>query len=384
MTSGQPIVCKAAVLYAHDEPLKVVDVTVAPPRAGEVRIKVAANALCQSDVSMGMDKNYGQFPRILGHEAAGVVESVGEGVTSVVVGDHVVPGYIPQCAQPDCIFCVSAKTNLCPALQAFSHRGVMSDGTSRFTDSDGKVVYHFMDCSTFAEYTVVHEISCAKISKELPLRKACLLGCGVSTGMGAVWNTSKVEPNSSVGVWGLGAVGLAAVQAAKRAGATKIYVIDLNKKKFDLAKSLGATHCICPADFPDKTTTEVLIKETTWGLDYTFDCTGNAKCMREALESAHRGWGVSCVIGICFGEVSTRPFQMVTGRRWIGTAFGGWKTRSDVPKLVDRVVSGDIEVDHFITHKFHGVDKVPDALATLRSGGEDGNCLRAVVEYDSF
>eukprot|EP01065_Artemidia_motanka_P051296 TRINITY_DN9010_c1_g1_i3.p2 TRINITY_DN9010_c1_g1~~TRINITY_DN9010_c1_g1_i3.p2 ORF type:complete len:713 (+),score=263.95 TRINITY_DN9010_c1_g1_i3:83-2140(+) len=378
-TAGKPIKCKAAVAYAAKEPLKVVEVTVAPPKAGEVRVKVIANALCHTDVytQSGQDPE-GLFPSILGHEAGAVVESVGEGVTTVQPGDHVVPCYTPQCNEGACIFCMSAKTNLCPKIRATQGKGVMPDGTTRFTGPDGEPIYHFMGCSTFSEYTVLAEISCAKINQQMCLEKACLFGCGVSTGLGAVWNTCKVEPNSSVAVWGLGAVGLAVIQAAKAAGASRIFAVDLNKSKFQIATTLGATDCLCPSDY-DKPMNQVLVEMTKWGVDYTFDATGNVKVMRQALESAHRGWGLSCVIGVAGAgqEIATRPFQVVTGRRWCGTAFGGWKSRSDVPKLIEKNLRGELPVDHFITHRFQGVERINDAIGALHGG----DCLRAVVTY---
>ena len=378
-TAGKPITCKAAVAFAAKEPLKVININVAPPKAGEVRVKVIANALCHTDIYTlsGQDPE-GLFPSILGHEAGAVVESVGEGVTSVAVGDHVVPCYTPQCNKPDCIFCMSPKSNLCQCIRATQGKGVMPDGTSRFTDMDGKTIYHFMGCSTFSEYTVLAEVSCAKVNKEIAMEKACLFGCGVSTGLGAVWNTTKVEPNSSVGVWGLGAVGLAVVQAAKASGASRIFVIDMNEKKFEMAKKLGATDCLNPKNF-DKPMNEVIVGMTTWGLDYTYDCTGNVDVMRTALETAHKGWGTSCVIGVAGAgkTIETRPFQLVTGRRWCGTAFGGWKSRTHVPMLVEKNLRGDLPVDHFITHRFNGVDKINDAIDALHGG----DCLRAVVNY---
>eukprot|EP01062_Namystynia_karyoxenos_P076507 TRINITY_DN751_c0_g1_i7.p1 TRINITY_DN751_c0_g1~~TRINITY_DN751_c0_g1_i7.p1 ORF type:complete len:703 (+),score=275.62 TRINITY_DN751_c0_g1_i7:109-2109(+) len=357
-TAGKPIKCRAAVAYAAKQPLKTVEITVAPPRRGEVRVKVICNAL--------------------GHEAGTIVESVGEGVTTVAPGDHVVPCYTPQCNEPSCIFCMSSKTNLCPKIRATQGKGVMPDGTTRFTGPDGEPIYHFMGCSTFSEYTVLAEISCAKVNPMMPFQRACLFGCGLSTGLGAVWNTMKVETGATVAVFGLGAVGLAVIQAAKVAGARRIFAIDLNKKKFLMARALGATDCLCPSDF-DKPMQQVLVGVTQWGVDYTFDCTGSVAVMRTALEAAHRGWGQSCVIGVAAAgkELATRPFQLVTGRRWAGTAFGGWKSRSDVPKLIERSLSGELPVDHYITHKFTGVDHINGAVDALHSG----DCLRAVVTY---
>ncbi len=273
---------------------------------------------------------------------------------------------------------MSPKTNLCPAIRSTQGRGVMPDGTTRFKDADGNPIYHFMGCSSFSEYTVLAEISCAKISKEAPLEKACLFGCGVSTGLGAVWNTCKVETGATVAVFGLGAVGLAVIQGAKYAGASRIIAVDINKGKFDMARKLGATDCVDSSKL-DKPVQQHIVGMTQWGVDYTFDCTGNVEVMRAALECAHRGWGVSCVIGVAASghEISTRPFQLVTGRVWKGTAFGGFKTRTDVPKLVERMMSGELPIDHFITHRFEGVDKTNEAVEALHSG----ECLRAVVEY---
>ena len=323
----------------------------------------------------------GKFPSILGHEAGAVVESVGEGVTSVKPGDKVIPCYTPECGEPDCIFCNpprGKRTNLCPKIRATQGTGVMPDGTTRFKDADGKEIFHFMGCSTFSEYTVLAEISCAKISDTAPLDTASLLGCGISTGLGAVWNTCDVEEGSSVAVFGLGAVGLSCVQAAKMRGASRIVAVDTNEKKFDMAKQLGATDVVNPQSH-DKPIQEVLVGMTTWGLDYTFDCTGNVEVMRAALESAHRGWGESCVIGVAAAgkEISTRPFQLVTGRKWTGTAFGGFKSRSMVPPLVTDYEEGKLELDHYITHRFEGVEGTTEAIDALHSG----DCLRAVVTY---
>jgi S-(hydroxymethyl)glutathione dehydrogenase/alcohol dehydrogenase len=380
-TAGKSISCKAAVAWAPNQPLSIEKIEVAPPKKGEVRIKVFANALCHTDyyTLSGQDPE-GIFPSILGHEAGGVVESIGEGVTSVQPGDHVIPAYTPQCCEPECIFCQSTKTNLCPKIRSTQGRGVMPDGTSRFT-CNGKTVYHFMGCSTMSEYTVIAEISCAKIDKQLSLAKASLLGCGVSTGLGAVWNTCKVEAGSSVGVFGLGAVGLACVQAAKMAGAKRIFAIDTNEKKFSIAQHLGATDFINPESLTEnKTVQQAIVEATSWGLDYTFECIGNVEVMRAALESAHRGWGCSCVVGVAGSgkEISTRPFQLVTGRVWKGTAFGGWKSREAIPRLAKRVVDGSLPVDHYITHTINGIENTNRAFEYLHSG----DCLRAVVLYD--
>ncbi|CAB1115909.1 unnamed protein product [Ectocarpus sp. CCAP 1310/34] len=377
-TMGKSIKCKAAVAWAANEPLKVEEIEVAPPQKGEVRVKVIANALCHTDVYTlsGQDAE-GMFPSILGHEAGCIVESVGEGVTSVKPGDKVIPCYTPECKQAECIFCQSTKTNLCPTIRATQGKGVMPDGTTRFS-IDGKPIYHFMGCSTMAEYTVISEISAAKISDDADLEKVCLFGCGVATGFGAVMNTCDVEEGSTVAVFGLGAVGLAALQAAKARKASRIFAIDTNPSKFELAKQLGATDCLNPKD-SETPIQQILVKETKWGVDYTFEATGNTGVMRAALEAAHRGWGESCIIGVAAAghEISTRPFQLVTGRIWKGTAFGGWKSRSQVPGLVDDYISGKLPIDHYITHTFEGVDKTNDAIDALHHGG----CLRAVVTY---
>jgi len=334
--SPQPIVCKAAVAWAANEPLKVEMITVDAPKAGEVRIKVFANALCHTDLYTwsGQDAE-GLFPCILGHEAGGIVESIGEGVTSVAVGDKIIPCYTPECRESSCIFCMSPKTNLCPKIRSTQGKGVMPDGTSRFS-LNGKTIYHFMGCSTFSEYTVVSEISCAKIAQDSPLDKVCLFGCGVSTGLGAVWNTCDVEANSTVAVFGLGAVGLAVIQAAKDRGASRIFGVDIDESKFDMATKLGATQCINSKALPPgfANVQSYIVSLTQWGVDYSFDATGNVQVMRAALECSHRGWGQSCVIGVAPAghEIATRPFQLVTGRQWKGTAFGGFKSRTGVPQ----------------------------------------------------
>jgi len=380
-TKGLPIKCKAMVARAPKEPMVEEEITVMPPMAGEVRVKVITNALCHTDIYTldGHDPE-GLFPCILGHEAGCVVESVGEGVTSVEVGDHVIPCYTPQCCETTCVFCQSPKTNLCPKIRSTQGQGLMPDGTVRFKDSEGKDIFHFMGCSTMSEYTVIAEISCAKINPRADLKKACLFGCGVSTGLGAVWNTCKVETNATVAVFGLGAVGLAVIQGARMAGASRIIVVDVNPDKFVVAKKQGATDFVNPKTLGDVPVQKHIAGELTeWGVDYSFDCTGNVDVMRSALECAHRGWGVSCVIGVAASghQITTRPFQLVTGRVWKGSAFGGFKSRTDVPRLVDRMVSGSLNVDHFITHNFDGVEATNKAVEALHSG----KCLRAVVTY---
>jgi len=379
--AGETITCQAAVALGVND-LQILEVEVAPPKAGEVRLKVVANALCHTDIYTleGSDPE-GLFPSILGHEAGAIVESVGPGVTSVKPGDKVVPCYTPQCKEPSCIFCMSPKTNLCPAIRSTQGKGVMPDGTTRFKLAGdlGVPIHHFMGTSTFAEYTVVAEISCAKVAPESDLETVCMLGCGLSTGWGAVWKTCDVQAGSTVGVFGLGAVGLAVIQAAKERGASAIYAIDVNSDKFEIAKAFGATECLNPKDFGSEPIQNVLVNKTTWGVDFTFDCTGNTDVMRAALEASHRGWGVSCVIGVAAAghEISTRPFQLVTGRTWKGTAFGGFKSRDEVPELVARVTSGDLPVSAFVTHRMSGVAQTKDAVDALHSG----DCLRAVVTY---
>jgi S-(hydroxymethyl)glutathione dehydrogenase / alcohol dehydrogenase len=385
-TAGKDIECNAAVAWGPKQPLTNEVVIVAPPKAGEVRVKVISNALCHTDIYTldGHDPE-GLFPCILGHEAGAIVESVGPGVTSVKPGDHVIPCYTPQCNAPACIFCASPKTNLCPTIRSTQGAGVMPDGTSRFTaKKDGTVINHFMGCSTFSEYSVIAEISAAKINPRMPLNKACLFGCGVSTGLGAVWNTCKVEAGASVAVFGLGAVGLAVVQAAKMAGAGRIIGVDLNEDKFAIASRLGCTDVVCPNDHEGIPIQSVIVGMTKWGVDYSFDCTGNVEVMRSALECAHRGWGESCVIGVAASgkEIATRPFQLVTGRVWKGTAFGGWKSRSAVPKLVERSLAGELPVDHYVTHAIDakGGD-VAGATNEAIHALHGGDCLRAVVTY---
>jgi len=381
MSAGQPITCKAAVARGVND-LVIEEISVAAPKAGEVRLKVHSNAICHTDIyTLSGSDPEGIFPSILGHEAGAIVESVGEGVTSVKPGDKVIPCYTPQCGEPDCIFCFpprGKRTNLCPKIRNSQGSGVMPDGTVRFTDKSGGELSHFMGCSTFSEYTVLSEISCAKISDTAPLDTASLLGCGVATGLGAVWNTLDVEGGSTVAVFGLGAVGLSVVQGAQMRGAKRIFVIDTNPAKFEMAKQLGATDCINPEDY-DKPVQQVLVEMTKWGVDYTFDATGNTTVMRAALESAHRGWGESCVIGVAAAgqEISTRPFQLVTGRKWTGTAFGGFKSRTEVPGLIDDYENGTLKLDHYITHRFQGIDSIIEAVDALHSG----DCLRAVVTY---
>lgn len=378
-TAGKVIKCKAAVAWAPKQPLDVTEIEVAPPKAGEIRVKVIANALCHTDIYTldGHDPE-GLFPCILGHEATGIVESIGEGVTNVQVGDTIIPCYTPQCLEYDCIFCQSNKTNLCPKIRATQGKGVMPDGTSRFT-KDGKSIFHFMGCSTFSEYTVIAAISAAKINPTADMNKCCVLGCGVSTGWGAAMINPVVKPGTTVAVWGLGAVGLAVIQAAKLQGAGKIYGIDVNPKKFDIAKGFGADECYNPMDGDSK---DWLLSKEKWGIDFTYDCTGNVAVMRTALEAAHRGFGESCVIGVAAAgkEIQTRPFQLVTGRCWKGTAFGGWKARQDVPKLVNKVIVGELKIDDFITHTIDSLGEVNKSIDALHTG----DCLRAIIKISEY
>ncbi|KIZ06980.1 S-(hydroxymethyl)glutathionedehydrogenase / alcohol dehydrogenase [Monoraphidium neglectum] len=378
MAPGEPIECLAAIAWEAKKPLDVTKVIVAPPGPGEVRIKIIATALCHTDAYTldGLDPE-GLFPCILGHEAAGVVESVGEGVTSVKPGDHVIPCYQAYCG--DCKFCKHPESNLCISVRAFTGKGVMkADGKPRFTTLDGKPIFHFMGTSTFSEYTVVHEQSVALVDKTAPLDKVCLLGCGVATGWGAVFNTAKVQPGTSVAVFGLGAVGLAVIEAAARAGASRIIAVDINADKFPAAKEWGATECINPKDH-DKPIQAVINELTEWGCDYTFECIGNVAVMRAALECAHRGWGQSVVVGVAAAgqEISTRPFQLVTGRQWKGTAFGGYKSRVQVPQLVDEYLAGGTLLDKYITHRLP-FTQINEAFDLLHSG----KTLRTVLTFE--
>lgn len=363
--------------YEANKPLVVEDVQVAPPQAGEVRIKILSTALCHTDYYTWSGKDpEGLFPCILGHEAAGIVESVGEGVTDVQPGDHVIPCYQAECR--DCKMCNSGKTNLCGKVRGATGVGVMmSDRKSRFS-VNGKPIYHFMGTSTFSQYTVVHDVSVAKINPQAPLDKVCLLGCGVSTGLGAVWNTAKVEAGSIVAVFGLGTVGLAVAEGAKSAGASRIIGIDIDTKKFDVAKNFGVTEFVNPKDH-DKPIQQVLVDLTDGGVDYSFECIGNVSIMRAALECCHKGWGTSVVVGVAASgqEIATRPFQLVTGRVWKGTAFGGFKSRSQVPWLVEKYMNKEIKVDEYITHNMNLTD-INKAFDLLHEGG----CLRCVLAME--
>jgi len=373
-TVGKTITCKAAVAWEAKAPLTIEDIEVDPPRAGEVRMKVNFTGVCHTDsYTLGGHDPEGLFPVVLGHEGAGVVESVGEGVDHVKPGDVVIPLYTAQCR--NCKFCRNPKTNLCQAVRATQGAGKMPDGTSRFR-CKGKELFHFMGCSTFSQYTVVAGVSVCSVNEKAPQDKVCLLGCGISTGYGAVLNTAKAEPGSTVAVWGLGAVGLAVVMGAVKAGASRIIGVDLNPNKFQVAKEFGCTDCVNPKDY-DKPIQQVLVEMTDGGLDYTFECVGSVHTMRQALESCHKGWGESIIIGVAAAgqEISTRPFQLVTGRVWRGTAFGGWKSRDSVPKLVEEYLRGELKLDEFVTGHMP-LTEINEAFDAMHAG----RALRTIID----
>jgi S-(hydroxymethyl)glutathione dehydrogenase/alcohol dehydrogenase len=367
---------RAAVAWAAGQPLTIEEVDVAGPKAGEVLVRIVATGVCHTDAfTLSGDDPEGQFPVILGHEGGGIVEEVGEGVTSLQVGDHVIPLYTPECGE--CKFCRSGKTNLCQKIRVTQGQGLMPDGTSRFS-LDGKPLLHYMGTSTFSEYTVLPEISVAKINKAAPLEKVCLLGCGITTGIGAVLNTAKVEPGASVAVFGLGGIGLSVVQGAVMAKAGRIVVVDTNPAKFGMAKLLGATDCINPKDYPDTPIQQVIVELTDGGVDYSFECIGNVHVMRSALECCHKGWGESIIIGVAGAgqEISTRPFQLVTGRVWRGSAFGGVKGRSQLPGYVDRYLAGEIHIDEMISQVLP-LERINEAFELMH----DGKAIRSVIHY---
>ena len=375
MTAGQVIKCVAAVAWEAKQPLTIEQVEVAPPRKGEVRIKLVATGVCHTDqyTLSGADPE-GLFPVIMGHEGGGIVESVGEGVTSVSVGDHVVPLYIPECRS--CKFCVSGKTNLCSVVRSTQGRGLMPDETSRFT-CKGKPIFHYMGTSTFSEYTVVLEISVAKVNPVASLDKVCLLGCGITTGYGAATNTANITAGATVAVFGLGGVGLSVIQGARERGASRIIAIDLNASKFTMATKMGATECIDPKAH-NKPIQEVLVEMTDGGVDYSFECIGNVDVMRAALECTHKGWGVSTIIGVAASgqEIKTRPFQLVTGRVWKGSAFGGVKGRTELPGIVEKYLNGKLDIDSYITHRFPlaEINKAFDVM-------HKGESIRSIIEF---
>ena len=367
---------RAAVAFGPGQPLQIVEVDVAPPKKGEVLIKISHTGVCHTDAfTLSGDDPEGVFPAILGHEGAGVVVEVGEGVTSVKPGDHVIPLYTAECGE--CVFCKSGKSNLCISVRETQGRGVMPDGTTRFS-YNGQPIYHYMGCSTFSEYTVVAEVSLAKINPEANHEHVCLLGCGVTTGIGAVHNTAKVQEGDSVAVFGLGGIGLAVVQAARQAKAGRIIVVDMNPDKFALAKEFGATDFLNPKDY-DKPIQQVIVEMTGWGVDLCCGCIINKNIMRAALESAHRGWGQSVIIGVAGAgqEISTRPFQLVTGRKWLGSAFGGVKGRTQLPGMVEDAMKGKIQLEPFVTHTM-GLDQINEAFDLMH----EGKSIRTVIHYE--
>lgn len=368
---------RAAVAFEAGKPLEIETVQLEGPKAGEVLVEIKATGLCHTDkyTLSGADPE-GLFPAILGHEGAGIVRDVGPGVTHLKPGDHVIPLYTPECRE--CKSCLSRKTNLCTSIRATQGKGLMPDGTSRFSFK-GQPIHHYMGCSTFANYTVLPEIALAKIRPDAPFDKVCYIGCGVTTGIGAVLFTAKVEPGSTVAVFGLGGIGLNVIQGAKMVGADRIIGIDINPDREAIARKFGMTDFVNPKDLgPNGDIVGHLIELTEGGADYTFECVGNPTLMRQALESAHRGWGVSTIIGVASAgqEISTRPFQLVTGRRWIGSAFGGARGRTDVPKIVDWYMEHKINIDDLITHKLP-LEQINEGFDMMARG----ESIRTVVEY---
>ncbi|MEM7084163.1 MAG: S-(hydroxymethyl)glutathione dehydrogenase/class III alcohol dehydrogenase [Pseudomonadota bacterium] len=365
---------KAAVALAAGKPLEILDVDLQGPQAGEVLIELKATGVCHTDAfTLSGDDPEGAFPAILGHEGAGVVIEVGEGVTSLNVGDHVIPLYTPECRE--CDYCLHPKTNLCQAIRATQGQGVMPDGTSRFS-IDGEPILHYMGCSTFSNHTVLPEIAVAKIREDAPFDKVCYIGCGVTTGVGAVAFDAKVEPGSNVVVFGLGGIGLNVIQGARLIGADKIVGVDLNPAREALGEQFGMTHFINPKDVEN--VVDAVIDITGGGADYSFECIGNVNTMRQALECCHKGWGESMIIGVAGAgqEIATRPFQLVTGRVWRGTAFGGARGRTDVPKIVDWYMDGKIDIDSLITHKMP-LSEINEAFHLMHAG----ESIRSVIEY---
>ena len=366
---------RAAVAFAAGEPLQIVEIDVEPPRAGEVLVRISHTGVCHTDAfTLSGDDPEGIFPSVLGHEGAGVVVEIGEGVTSLQPGDHVIPLYTAECRE--CKFCLSGKTNLCQKVRATQGKGLMPDGSTRFS-YNGEPIFHYMGCSTFSEYTVVNEISLAKIHPAADHEKVCLLGCGVTTGLGAVHNTAKVKEGDTVAIFGLGGIGLAVIQGARQAKASRIIGIDTNPGKFELAMSMGATDCINPKDF-DKPIQDVIVELTDGGVDFSFECIGNVHVMRSALECCHKGWGESVIIGVAGAgqEISTRPFQLVTGRVWRGSAFGGVKGRTQLPGMVEQAMAGEIDLDPFVTHTMP-LDRINEAFELMH----EGKSIRTVIHF---
>ena len=366
---------RAAVAFAPKQPLEIVEVDLEGPKAGEVLVELKATGICHTDAYTldGLDSE-GLFPSILGHEGAGVVLEVGAGVSSVKPGDHVIPLYTPECRQ--CKSCLSGKTNLCTAIRATQGKGLMPDGTSRFSYR-GQMIHHYMGCSTFANHSVLPEIAVAKIRADAPFQSACYVGCGVTTGVGAVVNTAKVKPGDNVVVFGLGGIGLNVIQGARLAGADMIVGVDINPAKEEWGRRFGLTHFVNPKAIAGDIV-QHLVALTDGGADYSFDCTGNTEVMRQALECCHRGWGTSIIIGVAEAgrEIATRPFQLVTGRNWRGTAFGGAKGRTDVPRIVDWYMRGKIEIDAMITHVLT-LDEINRGFELMHRG----ESIRSVVVY---
>jgi len=366
---------RAAVAWEAAKPLVVETVDIEGPKRGEVLLQVKATGVCHTDAYTLSGKDpEGIFPCIMGHEGGAVVAEVGAGVSGLKPGDHVIPLYIPECGE--CKFCKSARTNLCGAIRTTQGKGVMPDGSSRFS-VNGKTLFHYMGTSTFSEYTVLPEIALAKINPSAPLDKVCLLGCGITTGIGAVLNTAKVRAGSTAAVFGLGGIGLSVIQGLVMAKAARIIAVDVNPAKFVMAKQLGATDFINPAD-QARPVQEVIVDLTDGGVDYSFECIGNVKTMRAALESCHKGWGESVIIGVAAAgeEISTRPFQLVTGRVWRGTAFGGVKGRSQLPGYVERYLAGEIKVDPMITHSFP-LERINEAFDLMHQG----KSIRSVIQF---
>lgn len=366
---------RAAVAWEAGKPLQIETIDVAAPQAGEVMVRIVATGVCHTDAfTLSGEDPEGLFPAILGHEGGGIVEEVGPGVTSLKPGDHVIPLYTPECGE--CNFCTSGKTNLCQAIRVTQGQGLMPDGTSRFS-LNGKPLFHYMGTSTFSEYTVLPEIAVAKVNPAAALDKVCLLGCGITTGIGAVLNTAKVEPGSSVAVFGLGGIGLSVIQGAVMAGAERIIAIDINPAKYTMAEQLGATEFVNPKDH-DAPIQEVIVELTGGGVDYSFECIGNTELMRAALECCHKGWGESVIIGVAGAgqEISTRPFQLVTGRVWRGTAFGGVKGRSQLPGMVDQYLDGQIKVDEMVTHTLP-LERINEAFDLMH----EGKSIRSVITF---
>ena len=376
MQLGGKMKTRAAVALEAGKPLEVMEVNLEGPKEGEVLIEIKATGICHTDefTLSGADPE-GLFPAILGHEGAGVVVEIGPGVKDLKVGDHVIPLYTPECRE--CEYCLNPKTNLCQAIRETQGKGLMPDGTSRFSMLDGTPILHYMGCSTFSNYTVLPEIALAKISSEAPFEKVCYIGCGVTTGIGAVMNTAKVEIGSRAIVFGLGGIGLNVIQGLRLAGADQIVGVDLNSSKRSMAEKFGMTDFVNPSEVKEDLVA-YLVNLTGGGADYTFDATGNVNVMRTALESAHKGWGESIIIGVApaGAEISTRPFQLVTGRVWKGTAFGGARGRTDVPKIVDWYMEGKIQIDPMITHSF-SLDDINKGFDLMH----EGKSIRSVVVF---